>query len=252
MIEDYKRPEASGKVFTASMVHHFLSNHKLFWDKLYDRIPNTHNMYTILGTLVHWCINQYITNGQIVQQDCEDYINRKASECLLQGEADEIRKCYIPMAQASFDFLDSINNQEIFSEKTFSKQLIDGVTFAGTTDIIVGDYLFDIKTTSQLSEIKNIPDMYKTQLYSYIYLARQNGFQINNVGILYISRPRQGEKSEKTGKFLKDYPARLYRVMLDYDQDEYDSVIRTINTIAKQIQLCEKDSNVKKIITMEE
>lgn len=246
MIQDYKKPTINGKyVFTASMVEGYFNNPKNFWQRLLQPDFELANFRTILGTVVHYCAEQYIKTGTIKESDCKDYIISKR-KFMLDQEFNYVLNSYQEMATMLFAYFDKLT-EKIESEIKLQTELTPNVVFAGTCDLMTSTAIVDIKTISQFSEVQFIPPNYRTQLLGYKYLAEKNGKNIQDLGCLYVTTPRHGEVG-KTGKLLKDYPSNIYYVHADYIDEQIEEFNNKLFLIANAIELYHRSNKTDKEI----
>ena len=82
---------------------------------------------------------------------------------------------------------------ELWLEFEPSKEIV----ISGTSDRIVNNTIIDWKSTgSKLSSI----DSYRGQLYMYAWIARKNGYEVDNIQAVGITRPRFSSKTKEWGK----------------------------------------------------
>lgn len=248
MIKDYQKTivEGSKYSFSASSISKYQSDTNSFFRGIYEPINDTYTTSTILGTIIHYLAEQYIKTRQVVNSDITDYLATKEDI-----DKELILKSYKDMGNKLFDYIDNLNisNLNCESEKSLVYKLTDNVALTGTCDLIIGTTLIDFKTTSQLSVKTSMPESYKTQLYSYLYLLEQNNYRIDSAKLVYITIPQVGRVSEKTLKPLKDYPANVYELPLEFNNDDYQETIKTINLIAESVEYIELHPDSKRFIT---
>lgn len=249
MIQEYKVKKIEGKItFSASNINNYLYNPKLFWDRVFERelfLPTTS---LVLGTIIHYCANQYITKGEVDTKEIESYLSKHSGI-----DIEHISKVYKDMGNELFTYLDRFIPiaTNIRSEYDLSTNVSKYGVLTGTCDLIIGDTLIDFKTTSKLSETTVLPMNYIKQLQAYYYLCQKNDIDIKYAKIVYISVPRMGEISEKTGKPLKDYPCKIYELGVENEWLDMERIDSLMNHIGKQIDFITENPEQKDLITRE-
>lgn len=250
MIKDYQKTivEGSKYSFSASSVSKYKTDTNSFFRGIYEPIIDTYTTSTILGTIIHYLAEQYIKTRQVVTSDITDYLDKKEDI-----DKEMILKSYKDMGNVLFDYIDNLNisNLNCESEKSLVCKLTDNVALTGTCDLIIGNTLIDFKTTSQVSHMTSMRENYKTQLYSYLYLLEKNSYRIDSAKLVYITIPQLNRISEKTQKPLKDYPASVYELALDFNIEEYQATIDTINLIAESVEYIENNPDSRRFITQQ-
>jgi len=196
------------------------------------------NEASTLGTIIHACFESWITDepaedDQVIKEFI-DYMNNFWIENKIDESIEEskILSTYNQLRETSLHWF---NTQQQFdwkeSELKLSKELTNDIILSGTTDAIAFNHysgkqtIIDFKTTNKKSgSIKSIDYNYKLQAYLYAYLANINGHNINEITIIYITKPQGGEISPKTGKKLKFYPSEVVVLSDNFENDEYEFI----------------------------
>lgn len=246
MIEKYVHTKVENKiVFSASNLNNFFYNPKLFWDRVFERDVYIETTNTVLGTIIHYCANQYVTKKQVDSKDILDYL-KGVDESV---DRNFILNVYKDMANELFSYLDLKVFGSFKSELPLMTEISDYGILSGTCDLIIGNTLIDFKTTSKLSETTSIPMNYIKQLQAYYYLCLKNNIDINKALIVYITIPRVGEISEKTGKALKDYPCKVYELPLANEQLDIHRIENYLSAIGEQIDFIKQNPDKEHLIT---
>lgn len=227
--ENYKDliPNGALKISPSMIAKFFDRKWEWFANEVKGEVTFLGNTSTFLGTIVHRIAEEFIKTRNVNKQALLDYI---ASIDELVADKDFILAQYKPMGEALINHLIS-NGIPNESEKVLATKISANTYLAGTIDAILGDTIIDFKTTSKTTPDVTIPMHYKYQLLSYAYLARANGIDISRLSIIWITNNITGRVSEKTGKPLKDYPARceqIYYVITPEDMEFIDSCIKLI------------------------
>lgn len=250
MINEYKSAKIEGKItFSGSNFNNYFYNPKLFWDRVFDREQFSNTTATCLGTIIHYCANQYLLNGQVSKESINDYLLEQNDDV----DKDFIINHYMDMGNQLFNYLDmnNIPNLQFKSEYSLTVDVSKFGVLTGTCDLIYADTLVDFKTTSKLSNVTDLPANYIRQLQAYFYLCYKNGIHIRNAKVVYITIPRVGEISDKSGKALKDYPSRVYEVNLDNHLLDIVQIDKELKHIGDCIDFIKENPQYTKLITRE-
>lgn len=151
-----------------------------------------------LGTVTHYYIEKYIkgefepSEGEII--DWLDSVG-EIDQWRVLDNSKKMYKC----------FKDNwSNSSKVLSEHWMEFEPSDLIKVSGTADIIIGDTILDVKTSS--TEKYHLKD-YLFQLYTLAYIARMNGMDINNVGIINLVEPTE---KVTTIRAKSPYKSKIY------------------------------------------
>lgn len=225
---------------------------------------------TILGTLTHYCAEQYIKYKQINYIEIYKYIIKnvclepeegfKALESLTSETFEEdsvidwiensalnpefdtaaILAEWRPMGQALISHLiEKGVPQE--AEPLVKAEVKPGYWAAGSIDAIRnGSMIIDYKTTSDKTPKAYIPMMYKYQLLTYAWICKQNGIHIDRISIIWVTRNDVNRISEKTGKLMKDYPSQAVTVTEVVTEEDFAFIESILSMIADTVEAGKK------------
>ena len=229
-------PEGNFRI-SPSMVAKFTDKK---WEWYQSQVLGNHtfsgNTSTVLGTCVHRCAEvcaKFKTNEEraVLRIEIPAYITS-----FKDNPEVDINYCleqWKPMGQVLIDYLTLYGMPERSEDKIACK-IMDGVYVGGTADAVLGDTIIDFKTTSNLTiNDTYIPNNYKIQLLTYAYIYRKNGIDINNMRIVWITNNVVGRISEKTGKPMKDYPARVIPVTQIITNEDMEFIENYLKLIAE-------------------
>lgn len=195
-----------------------LSDNELAWYKsrvLGENVFNG-NTATRLGNVVHYHVESILKGiEEPKESEVIDYLESQ-DESDMWRILDESKQ----MVNAFKDNYKLDLNGECLSEYWLEYEPNDKVMLSGTADIINGECIWDIKTTSK---IKSSIGDYWMQLYMLVYLARKNGIDINQVGIIYLVSP------------TKTLGARYVAIKEDVNEEKLSSFITWLQTKVKKI-----------------
>lgn len=215
---------------------------------------------TILGTIVHYCAEQYIKTKAVPKSHIFDYLHEvidptietnfsakddeAAMAMLLQSKLSSSKNPHIdvayileqwkPMGQAVIDYLKV--NKPNRSEELICAEIMPGFYASGSADAVMNDTLIDFKTTSDLTPKAYIPMNYKYQLLTYAWIYTKMGVPINRIRIVWITNNQVGRVSETTGKPLKDYPATATAVTEEINSADLDFIESILRLISETVQ----------------
>lgn len=215
---------------------------------------------TILGTIVHYCAEQYIKTKAVPKSHIFDYIHEVLDPNVrtkFQSNVDEIAAiaelkskisvsknphidvAYIldqwkPMGQAIIDYLKT--NKPNRSEELICAEVMPGFYASGSADAVIGDTLIDFKTTSDLTPKAYIPMNYKYQLLTYAWIYTKMGVPINRIRIVWITNNQVGRISETTGKPMKDYPTTATAVTEEINSADLEFIESILKLISETVQ----------------
>lgn len=201
---------------------HYWFRSEVLGEKLFDG-----NTPSELGTIVHFCAEEFIKTGKVDTAEIEKFISEIDNPDVDIGY---IKEQWKPMAQALIDYLAN-NGVPQRSEELISWEIMPGYWVAGSADAVQGDCLIDFKTTSKLTPPTDIPVYYIYQLLTYAYIYNKMGVPINRIRIVWVTNNIVGRISDKTGKPMKDYPATVStstQVITNEDMDFIESILKLI------------------------
>ena len=225
-------------LFSVTQMNEFINNPNNFFRKviLKEDIPFANN-YTTLGTLCHYAISQAHMGDGIHDFEVNEYLDSLSEFNIdyawVLEKFKQMQDTIIPFARNI-----SIAEPDEF-EKAHLLKLDEHIYLGGTLDCRYGNVIIDYKTTSDkyISDEKELPEKYINQLYTYAYMLHQEGIAVDKVAIMYMTVPELGRISEKTGKYMKDYPCRCFVVEQYLRQEKMDEIIKQIELIKETIKL---------------
>ena len=212
-------PSSLGKFFDEP--HNWYRSYVL-GEKTFDQTTST-----ILGTIVHFCAEEFITTGKVDKYEIYKYIFKNVYDdpdklpfpdsetktlTLLQSmshpdiDIQYILEQYPIMGNALLTELKKYPRGMCTTEQLVSAEIIPGYYVAGSCDLRKTDHIFDYKTTSSLSAPSSVSYGYKLQLLAYAYALVKSGVPIKTASIIWVTTHQVNRFNEK-GKPLADYPA---------------------------------------------
>lgn len=185
----------------------------------------TGNTSSMLGTIVHFCAEEFIKKQTVETSEIEAFISEITDT---EIDVDYIRAQWKPMGQALIDYLTNAGLPQR-SEELISHEIMPGYWVAGSADALQGDCLVDFKTTSKLTAPTDIPIYYLYQLLTYAYIYNKMGVPVNRIRIVWVTNNIVGRISDKTGKPMKDYPATVStstQTITNEDMDFIESILK--------------------------
>lgn len=203
----------------------------------------TGNDNTYLGSLLHHRIEEYYLkrdNGYV-------NINKELEIAYLDSsnalDSWKIMESLEPMYRAWIEQYGTASKTPNELELALQYSPIDGFVIGGSIDAIIGDTITDWKTSSKSKS--SLAD-YKFQLYAYAFIARKNGFTINNIQVVNIVKPTaKGEvkvnvlkepiDEEYMSWFLGQLQLQVKRIKLAKDKPEYAELLFTYNPFSYRV-----------------
>lgn len=174
-----------------------------------------------LGTLTHYLCECYLTGEEEPSEG--DII-----QWLEDSQEDDMWRVLEQSSQMSKAFKDSYPREWVSkseSEVWVEYEPTDGVIFSGTADIIVGDTVIDIKTSTKKKS--SIGD-YRYQLLLLAWILNKNGRDITKMGIINLVPA------------TKTLPARYTYIEEEINQDEMKSFIQWLKLKYKKVLLAKE------------
>lgn len=237
-----------------SQVSRFLdSTSQWYREMLLNEAPEfTGSTASELGTCVHAAAAMYFDNKQVDYNAINAYINSITDT---EIEKSVIKDQIDPMVSALLSqFLTS--TKATHSEWFVHTEIIPGIVAAGSIDLYDKHRatIYDYKTMGSLDNARvptSFPRSYWFQQMTYAYILRKNGYPVDYVKLVYISRNNTGRVSEKTGKPLTDYPSAV-NVITEPVTDESMAIIEgLLKLIADSVTLWNAQPELRYILAQD-
>lgn len=218
-------PEGSFTISPSSLGKFFDEPHTWYREHVLGQRNFGMSTATILGTIVHFCGEEFIKTKSVDKLEIYRYIYKNTysgTQPLPDTEAEalafvskikhpeidvqHILEQYRPMGNSLIAYLKSRPSSGLVSEKMVATEIIPGYYLAGSCDLVSGRNLYDFKTTSALSAPASVTYGYRLQLLAYSYAFIHSGIPIDTASIIWITTNQTGRYG-KNGKPLADYPA---------------------------------------------
>jgi len=173
------------------------------------------NTATYLGTVIHLFAETYFTEGEFnveaILEDAPANVDKDIVLAEYQAMCDVLEEKYLSKIEMPSEM------------EMYSKLEIDGITFQGTCDAIMGkNVLVDYKTSVKA---KSKMDEYIQQLNIYAYLASLKGYTIDTLRVVNVVRktktmpPRvivlECDADVEMGKALMELMVKKTRLAMD-------------------------------------
>jgi len=238
-------PKNTIRIGASQISKYFTSTSKWFRENLHGEDGFIGSTASVLGTIVHYYLECYVTNQPESKLEIDKYIAEQ-SAVIPDLDIDYIYYQLPFMVEVAKLYIDSngILQQSPTSEQFVIKQMNKQVYIGGSIDLTVknfidvnglhqpGTCIVDYKTTSSKQRIKSIPYGYKLQALTYAKILRDEGVDVTHYRIVYISTNIDGGLSERTGKPLKSYPSETYVLeehITEKDLEMMDNIFSTIS-----------------------
>lgn len=205
-----------------------------------------------LGTCVHAAAAMYFDTKQIDYTAISDYVNS-----ITNAEIDKsvIKAQIHPMTSVLLSqFLTT--TKATHSEWFVHTDIIPGIVAAGSIDLYdkARATIYDYKTMGSLDNARvptSFPRAYWFQQMTYAYILRKNGYPVDYVKLVYVSRDNTGRMSEKTGKPLQDYPSTVNIVTEPVTQESMDIIEGLLKLIADSVILWKTQPELRYILAQD-
>ena len=196
------------------------------------------NDNTYLGSLIHNRIELYYL-GEPIDKELEiAYLD--SSNAL---DSWKIIEQLEPMHKTWVEQYGKVNKKPNELEIALQYSPIEGYVIGGSIDAIIGDTICDWKTSSKS---KSSLSDYRMQLYAYAFIARKNGFTINNIQVVNIVKPTtKGEvkvnvlvepiDEEYMKSFLSSLQLQVKRIQLAKDKPELAELLFVDNPYSYRV-----------------
>ena len=211
---------------------------------------------TVLGTIVHFCAEEFLTTGKVDKLEIYKYIYKNAFTELDENfpttehealpyleqltstiiDIPYILEQYKIMGNALITELKKRPKSLCETEVMVAAEVIPGYFVAGSCDLIQGQDIYDYKTTSSLSAPSSVSYGYKLQLLAYAYALVKSGRKINTASIIWITTNQVNRFNDK-GKPLADYPATCtISSAIKIDEQSLSFIESILKLVAETIQ----------------
>lgn len=213
---------------------------------------------TCLGTIVHFCGEDFILSGKVDRQEIYRYLyniirtdstpefptEESAQLAFLETykhatiNVQHILEQYKPMGNALLDFLRKRPKHEpLISEQMVATEIMEGYWIAGSCDLRQGVNIYDYKTTSSLSAPSSISYGYRLQLLAYAYALVKSGTPVSTASIIWVTTHQVNRISSETGKPMKDYPATCsLSSSITIDEQSLEFIESILKLVAETVQ----------------
>ena len=240
MYEYYKIPIKEGDtLISPSSLAQMFDNPKAWYDNHILGLKSfSGNDNTYLGTMLHARIHMYYL-GEPIDKELEiAYLD--SSNAL---DSWKIMEQLEPMYASWVEQYGKVNKKPNELEIALQYSPIDGYVIGGSIDAIIGDTICDWKTSSKSKS--SLAD-YRHQLYCYAFIARKNGFTINNIQVVNIVKPTtKGEvkvnvlvepiDEEYMKSFLSSLQLQVKRIQLAKDKPELAELLFVDNPYSYRV-----------------
>ena len=253
-------PDGEFRISASGIADFFTNTTQWYRDNLLDEKSFIGNQSTLIGTIVHYCAEQFAK-----QQTLTDHNNQQITDYITKSTNDQYVD-YIPDTSEQFTIeqykpmaLELINsyvrhNMPVVVEPFISMEILPGIHVGGSIDALYNNQplttnelssidhtkpvtIVDYKTTSSLQAPTQFSYKYKLQLLTYAYVLKHKyNITVDKLKLVYITQHQVNRISEKTGKPLKDYPSKVSTIIHQLTDEDMDVIHNIIQLIAHSIQ----------------
>lgn len=193
-----KTPDDCTDIVSPSAIYKFFSLPKIWYEEYFlNKKQFEATTATVVGTICHHIYEKVAKGENVVREEIEkqlrEYVEMKN---LTEVDVDKVIADYVPVVNTvvnAYVLPHTTGYGNIELEKPVAIKLPsnygNGVYLAGTIDRIEGDCIVDYKNVAVKPNELQIPFNYKIQLLAYAYAARQLGYEINRIRIVYGVKP---------------------------------------------------------------
>ena len=196
-IGDYAKIDVGNRhLLSPSSMTTFFDNPRVYYEKnIVCTTTFSGNTFSVLGTIIHYCIEKYYSRIPIDRVEIEDFI----SDYTFNPDVDVayLSKHWYETYSTVITKLPAIAPDKMEYETV---AILDDVcAVGGTVDYRRGNTIGDYKTVKSL---KSDIGEHKWQLMLYAWCDKLNDLYTDTLEVTYIQRPTDGHISEKTGKLI--------------------------------------------------
>lgn len=223
--ENQLRVSPSGVKFLLENTPHWI-NENVLGNR---NVSNKTNMDA--GTAFHYMIEKYYEN-----QDMVNVVNEALEWLEKEGHTDtwEAEEQLTKMFDVWVNEFPKTIQEKPEMEQWVEFEPNDKIMLSGTVDAIFRKtkLLIDWKTSgSRKKDIKS----YKSQMYLYAWLLRQNGCEINKVGACVVKRPARRKKPTEDNEVFGDSAIDI--IIEPIDEDYMSELIQNIKERIKLVEM---------------
>lgn len=238
-------PEGAFGISPSNVNKFFDKPHEWYREQVLGEDGFDGNTSSTLGTIVHFCGEEFATKQTVDHEEIEKYLAKEAAKPDVDGHY--IESQWKVMGQALIDYLRE-NGIPDRVEELVKWEVIPGYFASGSADAVHGTTLIDYKTTSNMTAPDKIPYYYKYQLLTYAYIYNQLGITIDRIRIVWITHNQTGRFSEKTGKPLKDYPTTVTAVTEMITQEDLDFIESLLKLVAESVDTVKQNPDLAYLV----
>jgi len=216
---EYNDIKVDGIKLSPSGLANFFSNPSNWYrDTFTDENTFKGNTGSTIGTIIHGVCESVAKNEPVDREVVEAYIDSIDNEDVDKAE---VREHWYGMSHALVNEYVLKQPPELIEYQT-KCEVAKGIWLAGTIDGVYlnsGGILLDYKSARTKPNTETIPFNYKTQMMAYSYMLKQEGKEINQLRIAYVSR--------KT----KTLPPRVFvvnHIITKEDWDDFDDILKLV------------------------
>jgi hypothetical protein len=257
-------PTGAFRISPSQASRFFSETHLWYREMLLDEAKSfTGSTSTELGTCVHVCAQMFVETGTIDHNAINQYISTLGPDF----DKAYIREQYPPMADALITSYLQYHRPSV-TEKFLWKETLPGIGVAGSLDSIYfpkgttraistpgisldSGIIVDYKTTSSRTQVTRMPRSYYIQQMMYWWLAKQHGYDISTIRLVYITTQEVNRISDKTGKPLKDYFSECYTLDHVITSDDKNIIENVIDLISESVDTWNKKPELRYLLAQD-
>jgi len=245
-------PAGSFRISPSQLSRFFDTTSQWFREQVLDEAPAfTGSTASELGNCVHAAANMFFDTGTVDHVAILNYVNSISDPEVDKSIISAQYPVMLETLLANFD-----PQQATDAELFISTELLPNIFVGGSIDLFdkARGIVYDYKTTGSLDTARiptSFPRSYYFQQLTYAYILKKNGYDVNYVKLLYITRANVNRVSPKTGKPMKDYPSEFHVVTEEITQEKLDFIESCLMLIAESVQAFKANPELQHIIAQD-
>jgi len=253
----------------ASSIGNFFDHTPAWYQEKFNNVKAfSGSQASVLGTSLHRLAELYSIHGTISAEDRDEIYEYMDLQACDDIDPNQIRTDIRPMWEQLKLHLQS--NPSSLNEPFIYHQLATNLIVGGSIDSLIDltdpgatyesladlpqshQYkIVDYKSTSAKSPITRWSKSYKFQQLVYAWVLAQQGINVTQIELLFITKQQGGEISTKSGKPLKLYPSTTYQLTEPVTPDDLTFIGQIIELISDSVQLFNNQPELQSVIAQD-
>jgi len=240
------------RIGASSIAGYFTFSAQFFKELLHGDNGFTGSTPSVLGTVVHYCLETYIKNDALDTAEINRYLQNQLYD-VPDLDIEYIHLQYPAMFMQAKNYLMTLNYEEAIAERFVMKEVRPGINIGGSIDLITREngmlIINDYKTTSANS-IASMTYNYELQLLTYSNVLKLLGEKVSMIRTINITTNKTG-RTGKTGNALPDQASKIIvheRIITDEDWEKIDA---TFDIVSEAVEVYIANPHLRGIIAQD-